>query len=143
MDRSPASRGFGVLMAAEAATFATASYLHRDGHIALGFTRIRGERFPGAVVPEAIIAAVLGVGAVLVLSVPGRFRWAAVGATAFAILGTLVGTAVILSGKATPPNPAGDLTYHATILVVLLASMVVPRVLRRSAPRDRAMAAEQ
>lgn len=116
-------RLFGVVMLAEAATLGIASYLHRDGRIQLGFTAIHGEHFPSASVPEAVIGAVLAAGAAIVLSVPARARGAAVFATIFGIVGFVVGTvAVLTSGR---PDITIDLTYHATLLTVLITTLVM------------------
>lgn len=110
-------------MLAEAATLGIASYLHRDGRIPLGFTVIHGEQFQAASVPEAIIGAVLAAGAVVVLATPARARRAAVFATGFGIFGFLVGTVFVLtSGR---PSVTIDLTYHATALTVLVATLVM------------------
>ena len=116
-------RRFAAVMLAEAATFGVASYLHLDGRIPLGFTTITGEHFSRASVPEAIIGAVLAAGAVVVGVAPGRARTAAVGATGFAVLGVLAGLGFVLTSSR--PHIAGDLAYHLTILLVLLAGLVV------------------
>jgi hypothetical protein len=116
-------RRFAVVMLAEAATFGVASYLHLDGRISLGFTTITGEHFSRASVPEAIIGAVLAAGAVVVGVAPGRARTAAVGATGFAVLGVLAGLGFVLTSSR--PHIAGDLAYHLTILLVLLAGLIV------------------
>lgn len=119
--RRPAlPRWFGGLLLAEAATFGVASYLHRDGHIALGFTTVTGEHFAKAALPEAIIGAVLAVAGAVVLAVPGRARAVAVTATGFAILGVIVGLTVVLGSTR---FGVADVGYHAGILAVLLGSM--------------------
>ena len=117
------SRVFGVAMLAEAITFGVASYLHLDGRIQLGFTTISGEQFRGAAIPEAIIGAVLAVGAALVLAGSGRARAIALGTTGFAILGVLFGLHAILGG--TKPAGAADLTYHSVILAALLVTFIM------------------
>jgi hypothetical protein len=116
-------RRFAVVMLVEAATFGVASYLHLDGRIALGFTTITGEHFGRASVPEAVIGAVLAVGAVVVAVAPGQARTAALGATGFAVLGVLVGLGFVLTSSR--PHIAVDLAYHLTMLLVLLAGLVV------------------
>jgi hypothetical protein len=126
-------RPFGLAMLAEAATLGIASYLHRDGHIPLGFTVIHGEHFTAAATPEAIIGAVLGVGAVFVFAAPGRARRGALGTIGFAVLGVTVGLAEVLRGV----GPAGtaDLVYHSALLAALVATLVT--LARRSArPRS-------
>lgn len=121
--RARTPRSFGLAMSAEAVTFGIASYLHTDGHIPLGFTTITGEHFPGAVIPEATIGAVLAAGAVLVLARLRGARGAALGATAFGILGTLVGTVIVVTGAR--PGVTADLTYHGLILAALLVTFAL------------------
>jgi hypothetical protein len=116
-------RRFAVVMLAAAATFGIASYLHLDGRIPLGFTTITGEHFGRASVPEAVIGAVLAVGAVVVAVAPGRARTAALGATGFAAVGVLAGLGFVLTSSR--PHIAADLAYHLTMLLVLLAGLVV------------------
>ena len=116
-------RRFAVVMLLEAATFGVASYLHLDGRIPLGFTTITGEHFGRASVPEAVIGAVLAAGAVVVAVAPGRARTAAVGATGFAVLGVLAGLGFVLASSR--PHIAVDLSYHLTMLLVLLTGLIV------------------
>ncbi|HLI36542.1 MAG TPA: hypothetical protein VKV80_04280 [Streptosporangiaceae bacterium] len=137
-------RPFGFVMLAEAVTLGVASYLHRGGRIPLGFTVIHGEHAPGASTPEAIIGAVLAAGAVLVLVAPVRARVGALVAVSFAIFGVLVGLAEVLrdvGGASTT-----DLTYHATLLTALAATLVMlalqrvpPRPGRAAAGRQRSL----
>jgi heme A synthase len=123
-----APRLFALAMLAEAATLGTASYLHRDGRIPLGFTVVRGEQFTGASVPEAVIGAILAAGAAIVLTSPDRARRAALFATGFGVLGVLAGVAfVATSGR---PSITIDLTYHAILLAALTTTLVL-LVLRR------------
>jgi len=116
-------RRFAVVMLVEAATFGVASYLHLNGRIPLGFSTITGEHFGRASVPEAIIGAVLAAGAVVVAVAPGRARTAALGATCFAVLGVLAGLGFVLTSSR--PHIAVDLSYHLTILLVLLTGLFV------------------
>jgi hypothetical protein len=116
-------RRFAIVMLVEAAAFGVASYLHLDGRIPLGFTTITGEHFSRASVPEAVIGAVLAVGAVVVAVVPAQARTAALGATGFAAVGVLVGLGFVLTSSR--PHVAADLAYHLTMLLVLLAGFVV------------------
>src|SRR5215831_2512800 len=104
--RAP-SRRTGTAMAAEAATFALAS----AAHFATGFT--------DAAIPELVIAAVLGLGSSAVLPQRQHAWCTAVGATSFATFGTIVGLIIIATGRQDAP----DLTYHATILAALVATM--------------------
>ena len=115
-------RRFAVVMLLEAATFGVASYLHLDGRIPLGFTTITGEHFGRASVPEAVIGAVLAVGAVVVAVAPGRARTAALGATGFAAVGVLAGLGFVLTSSR--PHIAADLAYHLTMLLALLALLL-------------------
>jgi hypothetical protein len=116
-------RLFGLALLAEAATLGIASYLHRDGHISLGFTVVRGEQFTGASVPEAVIGAILAAGATIVLTAPDRARRAALFATAFGVFGVLAGVAfVVTSGR---PSIAIDLAYHAILLAALTTTLVL------------------
>jgi heme A synthase len=118
-------------MLAEAATLGIASYLHRDGRIPLGFTVIHGEQFAAASIPEAVIGAVLAVGAAVVLSAPLRARRTAVFTTGFGIFGFIVGTIFVLtSGR---PDITIDLAYHSILLVVLITTLVM-LVLGQSPP---------
>lgn len=121
-------RPFALAMLAEAATLGIASYLHRDGHIPLGFTVVRGEQFTGASVPEAVIGAILAAGAAIVLTVPDRARRAALFAVVFGVFGVLAGVGFVLtSGR---PSIAIDLTYHAILLTALITTLLL-RALRR------------
>ena len=124
-------RLFGLALLAEAATLGIASYLHRAGHIPLGFTVVRGEQFTAASVPEAVIGAILAAGAAIVLTAPGRARGAALFATIFGVFGVLAGVAfVVTSGR---PSIAIDLAYHAILLAALTTTPVL-LALRRPGP---------
>jgi hypothetical protein len=114
-------RRYAVVMLAAAATIGIASYLHLDGRIPLGFTTISGEHFSRVSVPEAIIAAVLAAGAVIVTVAPCRARSVALGAVGFAVLGVLAGLGFALTSS---PHIAADLAYHLSVLVVLLAALL-------------------
>ena len=107
------------LMIFEAATLAIASALH----LAAG-----GIKLDGAGVPEAIICIVLVVGAVRLWRRGSRGRSFAVGATAFAILGFIVGLASTITG-----GSASDLGYHLIMLPILITTLLL---LRRSSPRS-------
>jgi hypothetical protein len=110
------SRGTGLLMAAEAATFALASAVH----FATGFS--------SAAIPELVIAAVLGIGSSAALS-RGAHAWGiAVGTTAFATFGTAVGLTFVATGRQDVP----DLVYHASILAALAVTMIALLRARRS-----------
>jgi hypothetical protein len=116
------SRLIGGLMIGEALTFAAASALHFDITLPLGFTTIRGESFPGAAIPEAIIAGVLLGGAIGVFASP-RGSWGlALTTTLFALAGVIIGLSVILSGRVSRP---GDVTYHTIILFALIGTIAL------------------
>jgi hypothetical protein len=113
-------RTAGLLMSLAAVTLGVASYLHRDGHIELGFTVINGERFYGASVPEAVIAFALAVGAVAALMGPHRVRPLAWGATIVAILGVAYGLSdTIGTGRVI------DIAYHSALMSLLLATAFI------------------
>lgn len=69
--------------------------------------------FPGAAIPEAVIAVVLGIAALVAWSSPGAWTIAAA-ATLFAIVGTLFGLTITV-----PRGGVGDITYHLSLLAVL------------------------
>ncbi len=94
-------------MAAEAVTFAIASAIH----FGTGFTQ--------AAIPELVIAAVLAAGGSTVLTQRAHAWGVAVGTTAFATFGTMVGLAIIASGRQDLP----DLVYHASILTALVITL--------------------
>jgi hypothetical protein len=104
--RTP-SRRIGLAMVAEAATFAVASAIH----FGTGFTQ--------AAIPELVIAAVLAAGSAAVLTQRAHAWGAAVGTAAFATFGTMVGLAIIASGRQDLP----DLIYHASILTALVITL--------------------
>jgi heme A synthase len=134
--RGGAPRLFGLALLAEAATLGIASYLHRDGHIPLGFTVVRGEQFTAASVPEAVIGAILAAGAAIVLTAPDRARRAALFATAFGVFGVLAGVAfVVTSGR---PSIAIDLAYHAILLAALTTTLVLLALRRPGAASGQA-----
>jgi hypothetical protein len=114
----------GLLMGLAAVTLGVASYLHRDGHISLGFTQIHGESFYGASIPEAVIGLVLAVGAAVFLAAPpaarasaarGQARRIALVATTFAILGVAYGMSVTIADGRIP-----DIIYHSCLMLLVL-----------------------
>ena len=123
----------GLLMAVAAVTLGVAAYLHRNGHIPLGFTDIGGESFYGASIPEAVIAFVLAAGAAVYLAAPraarasaarGQARRVALAATSFAIIGTAYGMTVTISDGRVP-----DIVYHSSLMATLLIAAAL--LLRR------------
>jgi len=102
-----------ILMILAALTLFTASAIHAG---LLGAF----DPFEAAALPEAIIGAVLLAGAVGTL-----FRWPgswplAFSATLFAVVGTLVGLRFTL-----PRGEPGDIAYHVSLLLALLALTVL------------------
>ena len=107
-------------MLAEAVTFAIASILH------FGVL----ESFIGAAIPEAIIAVVLGAGAIAVMRRPASTWWLALTTTLFALAGVIIGLSVILRSHV---SRTVDLTYHASVFVALIITiglLLTPRVRR-------------
>ncbi|WP_329245267.1 hypothetical protein OG417_49345 [Actinoallomurus sp. NBC_01490] len=104
----------GVLMALAAAAFVVASVIHFGADIPIGFTTV-SDSFSGAATPEAVIAAVVAIGATAVLTRRTRSRGVALGTTSFALLGTAYGLTVTLNSTRT-----GDVAYHLGILTTLL-----------------------
>jgi hypothetical protein len=120
------STAAGALMALAAASFAAASVVHFGRAIPLGVATIR-DPFPGAAVPEAVIAAVVAIGAVTVLTRRAASRGIALTATLFALLGTVYGLTVTLRSART-----GDVAYHLGVLAILLLVLwLLPRTRQR------------
>ena len=117
-------RWLKLLLLVEGASFIAASLVHR-GVLVAGYEHDR------AAVAETVIGLVLLAGAVLTWIRPARTRTIGLAAQAFALLGTIVGvfTIVIGIGPRTPP----DLAYHASILALLLAGLVLAARARRYA----------
>ena len=105
----------GRLMLIEAVTFAIASILH------FGVA----ESFIGAAIPEAIIAVVLGAGAIAVLR-RGAGAWGlGLATTLFALAGVIIGLSVILGSGVSRPID------HATIFVALVVTVILLVIARR------------
>jgi hypothetical protein len=71
-------------------------------------------------IAEAVICVVLLAGLISLLRGPDRGRAAAIAATAFAILGFVVGLSSTIEG-----GPAIDLVYHVTGLPLLIVILVL------------------
>ena len=126
----PLRRVIAALMAIAAVTLALASTVHFGVHLGVGQLAIH-DPFPGAAIPEAVIAFVVACGVLAVVS--RRAAWpVALGTTLFAIVGVLFGLSLTLGSART-----GDVAYHVSLLVVLvvgLCLLVTPaarRALRR------------
>jgi hypothetical protein len=78
------------------------------------------DTFEAAALPEAVIGAVLLVGALGALLWWPRSWPLAFGGTLFAVLGTLVGMRFTL-----PRGELGDIAYHVTLLLMLLLLIVL------------------
>src|SRR6476661_157855 len=100
------------LMALAALAFAGASIIHFGIVIAVGPLTV-DDPFPGAAIPEAVIAVVLGIGLLSVLTRRPSHWGIAVAATLFALLLTLYGLTVTVSSART-----GDIAYHVAVLLL-------------------------
>jgi len=105
-------RRLAAVMAFEAATLAAFAALHLSGLLRPGSGSSNGY---GAGVAEAIICLVLVLGLRAFVRSPARGRPTALAATAFAILGFIVGLTFTVRGGA----PV-DLIYHATMFPILV-----------------------
>ncbi len=108
------------LLFAEAFAFGVALKIH-FGILFPGFEHTK------AGVAESVIGVVLLLGWGVGMARPSAFRWAGPLAQGFALLGTLVGAFTIAIGIG--PQTVGDLVFHAAILIVLIAGLVM--MLRR------------
>jgi hydrogenase/urease accessory protein HupE len=129
--RPPIASAICGLMALATVAFAAASIIHFGAVIGLGPITV-DDPFPGAAIPEAVIAVVLGIG---VLSVLTRrpSRWGvALAATLFALLLTIYGLTVTA-----PSGRTGDITYHVAVLVlsVVIVSLLLLPAGRQSLSR--------
>ena len=115
----PVARAIGLLMALAAVTLAAASLIHFGVAIPLGVATI-SDPFAGAAIPEAVLAVVLGAGAVTVLTRAIRPWPIALGTTLFTLAGTLFGLTITL-GR----GEAGDIAYHLTLVAMLVATVVL------------------
>ncbi|GIH19459.1 hypothetical protein [Rugosimonospora africana] len=125
--RPPASAR--VLMAFTAAAFAVVSVVHFGVDVPIGFATI-SDSFPGAAPPEAVIAAVVAIGAVAAFAGRTRSRGIALATTAFALLGTAYGLRITVNSPRT-----GDVIYHLTVLATLLVTFVLLLMPGRSRAR--------
>lgn len=81
---------------------------------------------------EAVISVVLAGGAIAMLRMGMRARYIGIGVTAFALVGFLIGISETSRGGDIP-----DIAYHATVIPLLLAALVLlVRAGRRSGQRD-------
>lgn len=118
------------LMLVATVAYALAAIIHSGIEIALGPITI-DDPFPGAAIPEAVIAVVLGIGA---LSILVRWRgrwWMALVASLFAFLLTVYGLTVTVRSART-----GDVTYH--IVALALSGVIVVLLLLPTGRRSLA-----
>ena len=104
------------VMGFEALTLAVISPLHLSGVLGGG---VKPFNPTAAGTAEAVIGVVLVLGALALGRASARGRDAAAAATAFAIIGFLVGLSFALRG-----GDAIDVAYHAVMLPLLLLTMV-------------------
>lgn len=109
------------LLGLVAISFAIASAIHFG--VALGPI---SDPFPGAKIPEAILAVIAAAGAITVAAKVRGSRWFALAATAISIAGVLFGLSVTLGSAA-----YGDIAYHFSVLVLLVVTLVVTFLPRR------------
>ena len=107
-----------MLMAFEAATLAVAAFVHLAGDTPGGSKPPFQASSAG--IAEAIIGVALAYGAIAVLRSASQARTAALVTTSFAILGFLVGLNFTVRGGDLP-----DVVYHATMLPILVVSLVL------------------
>ena len=103
------------LIGVEASTLAIMSVLHLTGIVAGG---TRPYRPTAAGIAEAVIGAVLTVGAAALGRSSRHGRDTAVAALGFAILGVIAGLSFTIRG-----GGAIDIAYHATLLPLLLITL--------------------
>ncbi len=110
-------RWIALLMILEALSLAVASSLHLAGLV-----HGRASSFDGtdAGIAEVLIGVVLAGAAVVMLRAPHRARRVGLAATAFAIVGFLIGV-----GESARGGHAPDIAYHLTLLPVFIVSLVV------------------
>jgi drug/metabolite transporter (DMT)-like permease len=111
------NRWIAALIGFEAATLAVFSALHLSGVIHGGSKPFDAS---DAGIAEAIICVALAAGAIALLRAPARGRPVALAATVFAIAGFIAGLTFTVRGGGTP-----DITYHATMLPVLIATVIL------------------
>lgn len=108
-----------LLLAVSALTFWAASAIHFGLTIPLGSETV-SDSFEGAAVPEAVVGAVVAVGAASLLGTRRRSRTIAIATATFAILLTLYGLSVTVRG-----GRMLDVAYHLSVLAALGAALGV------------------
>ena len=115
--RRKIASGVAILMLVVTASLALTSALHLSGMVD-GRTKSFDPDTAG--IAEAVIGVVLLVGAVVMLRDPQRARTAGIAANAFALAGFLIGISETAQGGHAP-----DIAYHATVIPLLVISLVV------------------
>jgi hypothetical protein len=110
------AKRIAILMGLAAATLAVISPLHLSGVLGGGAKPFNPT---AAGIAEAVIGVVLILGAVDVIRRGDDGRNAAITATAFAVIGFLVGLGFTLRG-----GDAIDIAYHLTLLPLLILTLV-------------------
>jgi divalent metal cation (Fe/Co/Zn/Cd) transporter len=105
-----------LFLLAEAATFIVASLVH-TGVVISGYGHRRAH------VAESVIATVLLLGAAFTWIRPAWAREVGLLAQGFALLGTLVGIAMVAIGVG--PRTVPDVVYHVVIALVLVCGLAV------------------
>jgi hypothetical protein len=123
MRTASATRTIAALMTLEVASLAVISSLHLSHVLAGGKKPFRPT---AAGIAEAVIAVVLAFGLAALLRRATHTRAIAAATVLFAIAGFVVGLIFTLRG-----GDAIDIAYHATVLPLLLATLVL--LLRRGA----------
>ena len=101
-------------LALECMLFLTASQVHA-GRLVAGYAHAR------ASIAETVIAVVMGLALVASASWPTTTRRSALLAQGFALLGTLVGVAMIAIGIG--PRSVPDIVFHAILIGMLVAGL--------------------
>lgn len=109
-------RSLRAILAAESILFLLAALVHRG---------LLGRRFAHrqAFIAETVIGVVLLAGSLACAATPRRARSIAIGAQAFALLGTAVGLFTIAIGVG--PRTAFDLALHGVMIVSLAGGLIV------------------
>jgi peptidoglycan/LPS O-acetylase OafA/YrhL len=123
-------RRIAALLILVAATLAVVSVLHLSG-LVQGRAEPFDPTYAGAA--EAIIGVVLVVAAVVMVRAPHRASSVGVAATGFASAGFILGLTFTVRGA-----HLSDIAYHATVLPVLVGSLIA--LLRSGRPRAGSVA---
>lgn len=112
-----------------------ASAIHFGLAIQVGAVIVR-DPFPGAAAPEAILGVIQGLGAIAMFINLSRSGGIAAATTSFTTLVVIYGLSITLRG-----GRVGDVTYHISILLLLVVTLVVLlarlRTLGRRVASDR------